>query len=70
VGADNSRNLTPTQVGTGYTRVAVGPTHLCALDLGSILFCWGGNDSGELGILPTGSTSTPSRVTGQRAGGP
>lgn len=35
--------------GKAIKKVWAGGTHTCALDLDGSLFCWGGNDSGQLG---------------------
>jgi alpha-tubulin suppressor-like RCC1 family protein len=44
-----ARVLVPTQVaGAGYTALAAGASHTCALVTGTA-FCWGKNDYGQLG---------------------
>jgi alpha-tubulin suppressor-like RCC1 family protein len=50
----------PTMVGTNsntrYGAISLGTTHSCALDTGQVLYCWGGNDQGQLGL---GDAPTP-----------
>ena len=53
-----SPSLLPVKVTTGgfigsevtsVTSVAAGDHHACALDVGGFVYCWGGNDFGQLG---------------------
>jgi alpha-tubulin suppressor-like RCC1 family protein len=58
--------FTPAEV-TGFTapvvKVACGAFHACALDEEQALWCWGSNDSGQLGLGPNVSAvSRPTRV--------
>jgi hypothetical protein len=40
---------------TGVTSVSIAESHICAVTASGALYCWGANDSGQLG---TGTTST------------
>ncbi len=42
--------------------IAVGEAHSCALTNGGMLWCWGKNSSGQLGIGSNGAVTVPSRV--------
>ena len=42
--------------------VSMGRTHDCALRAGDQLYCWGANDSGQLGLGTSGGTQPPTRV--------
>jgi alpha-tubulin suppressor-like RCC1 family protein len=48
---DNSAQPVPVAVGGGstFTDLAVGDRHACALDEVGAVWCWGGNDAGQLG---------------------
>ena len=54
---------TPEEVGAlaiaGVTQVAVGGNHICAITEGGQLYCWGTNDSGQLGYGDALPRSTP-----------
>ncbi|MEU4624937.1 hypothetical protein AB0G04_33810 [Actinoplanes sp. NPDC023801] len=50
--------------GTGWDRVAPADGHTCALRTDRSLWCWGGNEDGELGDGTTASRSGPVQVTG------
>src|SRR5262245_55940925 len=68
-GGTNTNSFGPTQVAGGITTwvsVAVGYEHACALRASGRLFCWGGDDSGELG---NGGASTERDVPTLVAGG-
>ena len=49
----------------GWARAApgLGSSHTCALRTDSTLWCWGGNDYGQLGIGGTTSQFLPRQVT-------
>jgi hypothetical protein len=49
--------------GNSWTTVAVGGRHTCALEVGGVLYCWGANESGELGEVP-GPVAVPTQITG------
>lgn len=51
-----------------YRYVSAGRDHACAIDLDWTLYCWGANDSGQLGIGSSGATDvpTPTPVAGGR----
>jgi alpha-tubulin suppressor-like RCC1 family protein len=58
--------------GGPYTEVSAGRRHVCALGAGSVAYCWGAGDRGQLGRA--GDRSVPGRVGGRvyagvRAGG-
>ncbi len=64
-GAAFARSATPLQV-VGLTNVellAVGGPHACAVVTGGDLYCWGGNDFGQLGIDSTDPAMAPVQVT-------
>ena len=48
--------------------VAAGGAHACALTAGGRLFCWGGNDSGQLGMGLLGDRVEPQEVAPGAAG--
>ena len=50
--SETDRVDTPRQVGTNetYTHVMAGLLHTCALRTDATLWCWGANDTGQLGI--------------------
>jgi alpha-tubulin suppressor-like RCC1 family protein len=59
--------------GSGYTPariagshlfrfLAAGRVHACGVALSRAVFCWGGNDQGELGTGNTTSSTTPVKV--------
>jgi len=52
----------PTCSPTEVLSVAVGPAHTCAVRADSVLFCWGTNDHGELGLADTVARLTPTRL--------
>lgn len=49
---------------TGVKQVALGRTHTCAIDLDDDVWCWGGNQGGQLGDGTTIVRATPMRVSG------
>src|SRR5205814_5651531 len=65
--APSAAIATPSAVtGTGYTYVAVGGNHACALTATGIS-CWGANSYGQLGRgTLSGATPTPAPVSGTR----
>jgi alpha-tubulin suppressor-like RCC1 family protein len=60
-GSSRSPQATPVQVGTAkdWMRVAAGAEHTCGIRSGKTLWCWGGNDSSQLGVAREGPDSTP-----------
>ena len=50
--------------GEVFSEIAVGGDHSCALTKDGAAWCWGRNDSGELGDGSTTLSSTPVPVTG------
>jgi len=60
-----SQTSDPVQVaGTTWQSVSAGQSHTCALMLDGTLWCWGLNDSGQLGDNTLDSKSTPVAVVG------
>jgi alpha-tubulin suppressor-like RCC1 family protein len=65
-------SATPQAVaGDGFTRIAVGRAHACALAgsplRGGAVYCWGSDDSGQLGNGDSaGDSAEPVRVAGTR----
>ena len=56
----NSQTSDPVQVtGTTWQSVSAGQSHTCAIMLDGTLWCWGSNDSGQLGDNTLDSKSTP-----------
>lgn len=49
---------------SGVTQIAAGNNHSCAILVGGLLKCWGGNESGELGNGSTTPSSIPVDVVG------
>ena len=45
-------------------KVAVGSDHTCALDDNGVAYCWGHNDSGQLGDNSTTDRNVPTQVAG------
>jgi alpha-tubulin suppressor-like RCC1 family protein len=58
-----SQTSDPLQVaGTTWQSVSAGQSHTCAIMLDGTLWCWGSNDSGQLGDNTLDSKSTPVAV--------
>jgi len=66
IGSEVSPQLVPTAVnvpeGTRWTEIAVGE-HTCAIQSTGALWCWGANDTGELGNGTTSTTPTTAPTT-------
>jgi alpha-tubulin suppressor-like RCC1 family protein len=60
---DTVHRASPSLVGTGYSAVAVGGYHSCAL-VGGTAYCWGRNDLGQLGISSYTDAYGPTAVSG------
>jgi alpha-tubulin suppressor-like RCC1 family protein len=59
----SSQTSDPVQVtGTTWQSVSAGQSHTCAIMLDGTLWCWGLNDSGQLGDNTLDSKSTPVAV--------
>ncbi len=54
LGGTGAPALTPQQVApaTAWTRITAGDFHACATDNFNALYCWGNNQSSQLGIAP------------------
>jgi alpha-tubulin suppressor-like RCC1 family protein len=52
---------------TNATSIATGANHSCAVKAGTV-YCWGANESGELGNNSTTPSSVPVQVSGALAG--
>lgn len=48
----------------GFGKLAVGSDHTCALDDNGVAYCWGHNDSGQLGDSSTTDQDAPRPVAG------
>ncbi|HEU5060576.1 MAG TPA: hypothetical protein VFU21_28790 [Kofleriaceae bacterium] len=46
----------------GWSRVAAGLAHVCAIDRAGALWCWGDNGAGQLGVGDTEVRAEPARV--------
>ena len=67
VGGDQSADRSlPVLVlgGRRFASLAAGSSHTCGLDTEGIAYCWGYNDSGQLGDITISSRSTPVAVSG------
>lgn len=53
-----------TPAATGWVSVTAGAVHTCAIRTDRTLWCWGGDDYGDLGLGGTGRQSLPQRVRG------
>jgi alpha-tubulin suppressor-like RCC1 family protein len=60
--ADKSSPVEVTALGTTVIDVALGGYHSCALKPGATLWCWGSNNSGQLGDGTTVGKSSPVQV--------
>jgi alpha-tubulin suppressor-like RCC1 family protein len=49
---------------TGWSLITAGDFHSCATHTGKLLYCWGNNAQGQLGLGTTTSEDTPQQVTG------
>ena len=52
------------QGSAGFTRIAVGSSHSCALDTAGAIWCWGYNGFGQLGDGTTTNHTTPAKISG------
>lgn len=55
----------PTRVGTksDWAALSTDTFHTCAIDASHVLYCWGRNQEGQLGLDDTDSRQTPARVS-------
>jgi len=61
-------SLVPVVVSAGgltFSAVSAGGYHTCGLSTAGIAYCWGSNDSGELGDGTTTVSAVPVKVAGQ-----
>ena len=68
-GTTSASNTNPVSVvgGLAYSSISVGREHVCGLTRDGVLYCWGGNSNGSLGIGSNVEFSTtPVRVAGQQ----
>ena len=70
-GSDADALYTPAEVieGRTYTSITAGSVHTCALDTASRAWCWGSNDSGQLGSNAGSASPYPEPVSGGRSFG-
>jgi len=63
-GSLGSNVAVPMDISAGVEQLAIGHAHGCFIDPDSALWCWGWNQSGQVGLDPAAvpSTVTPSRV--------
>lgn len=67
-GAPVAAQSTPAQVAGGLTfsTIAAGGQHTCGRTTGGVVYCWGDNGRGQLGVGTTvGQVAAPARVLGQ-----
>ena len=59
-------NLRPARVGDGrgWDLLDGGRGHVCAIDSGDRLHCWGANESGQVGVAGSASVGHPTQVSG------
>ncbi|MCA8837601.1 MAG: putative Ig domain-containing protein [Proteobacteria bacterium] len=63
--SSNTPSRFPTQIGTDtdWSAISAGSSHTCAIKTSSELYCWGRNNSAELGLGLRGNTTTsPTQV--------
>lgn len=58
-GVPHSTRPLPVSGGSSFTVVSAGGAHACGIDGAGVAYCWGGNDSGQLGDGTAGSRSAP-----------
>ena len=65
-GTSTYRTLAPAQVAGGlhFNSLTAGNGFTCGLATDGFAYCWGANQSGQLGIGANGNRSTPTRVSG------
>lgn len=67
-GTESEAETSPVRVAgdVGFTAISAGDAHTCALDAEGRAWCWGANDSGQLGTGATGEepVRAPVRVAG------
>ncbi len=68
VGANSLVPVQVTDLGSGYTSVATGGSHTCALSAGGAVKCWGAGGSGQIGNGNTTGAAAPTQVTGLSSG--
>jgi len=54
--------VTPFAAGSGVTQIAVSQSNACALKSNGTVFCWGGDNSGQLGNGAGSSSPTPIQI--------
>jgi alpha-tubulin suppressor-like RCC1 family protein len=50
--------------GVHFAQVSVGGSHVCAKTTSGTTYCWGRNDSGQLGDGTTDDRYSPTKVVG------
>ncbi len=65
---DRPRQVTTPAAG-GWASITAGTTHTCATRTDGTVWCWGANDSGQLGIGGVTDQDRPRQVTTPAAGG-
>jgi len=60
---DAGADAAPAPLGLVATQVVTGDRHSCAVNAAGVVYCWGDNDHGQLGLpLDTAAVSVPRRV--------
>ena len=65
-GTSTDRTLSPVQVqgGLHFNSLTAGNGFSCGLATDGFAYCWGANQSGQLGVGANGNRATPTRVSG------
>ena len=67
-GSSGSSELIPTRIAGGlqFRQVSAGSSHTCGVTPSNEAYCWGANESGQLGDGTTTNRATPTAISGAR----